>query len=274
MDTKKILKGAAIIGGCYFIWKQYQNASELGQSLVFAPQAISLDTTHIFAPVLKLSLQITNPSPNSVSLSKIFATVVIEDTQVGTVNNDNSLNIAGTATTLLTLNITLNSLAIVTMLSDLDMSNLNRLNMTISGYYVANLIRLPLVLQVGQKIGKKKIFDGKTNYPISYKMNDGSTISFGSFTRNDYKGSDGKKYSNIIITFNSKYEYVDQANYRNENGTTTYINTNIPYAVVLKRPTEIDINILMLNHDTWQRFGLISIPLKNDKDTGAIVKKY
>jgi hypothetical protein len=180
MNNKNLIIGAALLGGGIILWRSYQNASELANSLVFAPESIDLDTTYIFAPKLKITVQITNPSPNEVMLSKIFATVKLDGSQIGTINNENLVKIAGTATTRITLNITLNSIELLTKLISLDVKNLGNTNITIEGYYVANLIRLPLVLQFGKKIGAKRRsvqllpYDGKwiasSNYRVKKKI--------------------------------------------------------------------------------------------------------
>jgi hypothetical protein len=156
MDNKKLFVGAGLIGLGYVIYNQYQNAKELSDSLVFAPENISLDTTYAFAPVLKFTLQITNPSRNTVTLTKIYSTVSLDGNQIGTVNNDTPVLIAGTATTKLTLNLTINSIQLITYLLQIKFSEIPKLNISFEGYYVANSLKLPLSLSFGNKIGYVK----------------------------------------------------------------------------------------------------------------------
>jgi hypothetical protein len=145
MDNKKILLGAAVIGIGYYIYKQYNNAKELGQSLILAPEGVDLDTTHIYAPVIKFKIQITNPSPNSVTLQKVYAVVKLNGNQIGTINLNDPIKINGTGSTDLSLNLTINSIDLITYLLD-DSFVLSNQKVNIEGYYVANYIQLPLNL--------------------------------------------------------------------------------------------------------------------------------
>jgi len=146
MEAKKIFLGAGILAFGYYVYKQYKNAKELISSLIFAPENISLDTTYLTAPKIKLTIQINNPSPNTVTLSKIFATVSLNNKQIGTVNNDNPIEIAGTATTSITLNISINSLQLIQYLLKLNFEEIKNLKINMEGFYVANNIELPLSL--------------------------------------------------------------------------------------------------------------------------------
>ena len=190
MKGKNIIIIGGSLGLLYLIYKEAQNANELGQSLVFAPENISLDTTHVFAPVLKLTMQITNPTPSPVYLSSIYSTVSIDNDQIGTINNNDPITIAATTTTHLTLNITLNSIQLLTKLLSIDLSNINKLSLSFNGYYVANFIKVPLNLEFNKKIGA-------TNPGISEKIQlgiiprwDTGTIDAGYLIRKD--SIDGK----------------------------------------------------------------------------------
>jgi LEA14-like dessication related protein len=146
MDNKKILLGAAVLGIGYYLYKQYNNAKELGQSLILAPEGVDLDTTHISAPVIKFKIQINNPSPNTVTLEKVFATVKLNDSQIGTINLNDPIKINGTGSTDLSLNLTVNSLNLIAYLIHLNTTDLSNQNLSVEGYYVANSIYIPLKL--------------------------------------------------------------------------------------------------------------------------------
>jgi len=144
MKLKSLLLWAGGLGGLYYLYKQYINAVELGKSIIISPNNINLNTTHITAPVLEVSVQITNPTPNSVIINKIFAKVLFQGSLIGTINNNESIKIPGTATTTMTINVNINTIEVITTLLN---TNFNKpVDIIIDGYYVANEIQLPLLL--------------------------------------------------------------------------------------------------------------------------------
>lgn len=144
MTIKKLLPWIFGGGLAYYLWKQYANATELASSAIISPNSLSLDTTYISAPKLVVGVNITNPSPNTVTINKIFGIVSFEGQQIGTINNNDTTKIAATSTSKLDLFVTLNSLQILTKLFSLDLSK--PLDLTVDGYLVANNIQLPLNL--------------------------------------------------------------------------------------------------------------------------------
>jgi hypothetical protein len=195
MTTKKTIY---IIGGtalAYFLYKQYKNAIELGQSAIFSPDGISLDITHALAPLLVIKVNVTNPSPNSVTINKVFGIISFEGKQIGTINNNYNTVIAATSTSSMDLNITINNFQLISDLLSLDLSK--PLDLTIDGYFVANQIQLPLNLDYNLKsIGATSNVQTFKN-PIIYNIVDVSGNVLGSFTRQDFKKK-GKPITSIL----------------------------------------------------------------------------
>jgi hypothetical protein len=156
MDTRKIIFIGGGIGLTYFLYKQFNNAVELGTSAIISPKNISVDLTHIVSPKLVIELQITNPTPNSVTINKIFGVVSFSGNQIGTINYNINQSINATSSTSVFVDMYISTLDLIKFFINVDFNQ--PIPILIKGYYVANQIQLPLLLDYSvPRIGKKKI---------------------------------------------------------------------------------------------------------------------
>ncbi len=132
----------AIFGlGGYYLYKKYA----LGTSLSFSVKNISIDGS-LFAPILKLSLNVVNHINASAQVNTISGNLYIDGTYSGQINQNVNQTIAANSVSELNLDIDLSVAGIFDIISNIKTIYANKsVTFKFDGYLNADGINLPLV---------------------------------------------------------------------------------------------------------------------------------
>lgn len=136
----KIL-GFLIVGGVvYYIYNNTKkNATELGESLTFLPNDISIDTTHILNPKIYVKFEINNPTNQPFGITKVYGTVKNLDTTIATINNNELVKVAANGISYLNIQLNVN---VLNLIEDIGFGYLSN-TFVINGYAMSGLIKIP-----------------------------------------------------------------------------------------------------------------------------------
>ena len=132
----------AIFGlGGYYLYKKYA----LGTSLSFSVKNIGIDGS-LFAPILKLSLNVVNHINASAQVNTISGNLYIDGTYSGQINQNVNQTIAANSVSELNLDIDLSVDGIFDIISNIKTIYANKsVTFKFDGYLNADGINLPLV---------------------------------------------------------------------------------------------------------------------------------
>ena len=138
MNIKPILLIGGAFLGIRWLMKKNQDVSELANSLIFNPKNIQFNG-NVFAPKILLFVGVTNPTTNTVTINKIFATIKKGSEVIGTINSNTDMLITPSGESQFIVPITLNTSTIITDIIEGNFSG----SLNVSGYYQTGTIQIP-----------------------------------------------------------------------------------------------------------------------------------
>lgn len=122
----------------YLIWKYSEGVNELANSVTVTPQDVSFND-NILSPQFKINFSVANPSASTVTVTKIYGTVTNGGNILGTINQNNPVDIISGQTIIMAVNLTLSDTSIVT---DVISGNYDN-EFILDGYFDVGAIQVP-----------------------------------------------------------------------------------------------------------------------------------
>ncbi len=130
----------------YLLYKVFNKTGEsiveTVNSLVFTPKGLSIDMSNFFNPILLLVVTINNPANLDFTIDSIYANLNLSDgTVLGTINNNQKINVLHNSKLNITIPISINVGNIFSKITDLSI--VKERNIKIDGYYYVNGLKVP-----------------------------------------------------------------------------------------------------------------------------------